>query len=259
MLTVVIFVIASFRGIPVTVSSVVLIFVMWIFSIGCESAQSFEDMVHTFGSGVANIVESYLLLFMVSAMFGSLINATGIASAMGRRYEALVLRAPKKLQKLLAVALVPTLNALFIYSGISVYVVVFAVVAVAKDLFRRMDIPWHLYAMSTIGSATFAAISLPGSPSVVNQAPMPYTGTDMSPAPVFSWIITAECIVFGVLYMWFALKRTERRHEGFLPTGAQIESMDFGGETPEKPVKMLYAIPMVVLPIVLITLPGCRS
>lgn len=253
-LTIVLFIILSFRGIPVTVSSVILIFVLWLFSLGCTDAQNFSELTDTFGSGMANIVKSYLLLFMVSALFGSLINATGIASSLGRSYEALVLKAPERTRKLLAVTLVPALNALFIYSGISVYVVVFAVVAVAKDLFRRMDIPWYMYSMSTIGSATFAAVSLPGSPSVVNLAPMPYTGTDMSPAPVFSAVITAECVIFGILYMQYALKRSERLKEGFLPTGKDISAMDIDSAEEQRPVPMVLAIPVVILPILLINL-----
>ena len=251
LLTIVLFVIACFKGIPVTVSSVVLIFVIWLFSALCPGGPSFVEMVGIFGGGVGNIMEKYLLLFMVSALFGSIINTTGIASALGRGYESLVARAPQGARKLLAAALVPVLNALFIYSGISVYVVVFAVVAVARDLFKRMDIPWYMYSMSTIGSATFAAISLPGSPSVVNLAPIPYTGTTTAPAPVFSAIITAECIILGVLYMQFTLKRAERRGEGFLPSGAEIDKQVFAAGEEQEPVRLIYALPLILLPIVL--------
>ena len=255
LLTLGLFMVLSFQGIPVTVSSVLTIFIVWLFSIGCADALGFDEMISTFGVGVATIVTRYLLMFMFSALFGSIITYTGIASALGRAYERLVMHAPPKLRKLLAVAFVPILNAIFVYAGISVYVAVFAVVAVAKDLFKRMDIPWHLYSLSMVGSATFAAMSLPGSMSINNLAPMPYTGTTAAPAPVFSMIITMECIVLGVLYMQHAIKRSERKSEGFLPSGAEIEKQSVYHENEDlPPVFLPLAIPLMFLPVILMNL-----
>ena len=201
LLAITLFIILCYRGIPVTVSALLLSFLVWLFSVGCADALSFDEVAALFASGATNIIGKYLLLFMFSALFGSLVTYTGIASALGRAYERLVLKAPKKIQKLLAVALVPFLNAIFVYAGISVYVAVFAVMAVAKDLFKRMDLPWHLYSLSMVGSGTFASMALPGSASITNLTPMPYTGTTAAPAPVFSIIISIECLVLGVHWM----------------------------------------------------------
>ena len=257
LLAVVLFMFLSFRGIPVTVCAATLIFLVWLFSLGCPDALSFDEVVSVFGAGVNNIVSKYLLMFMFSALFGSIITYTGIASALGRAYERLVSRAPQKLQKLLAVAFVPFLNAIFVYSGINVFVAVFAVVAVAKDLFKRMDIPWRLYSLSMVGSATFAAISMPGSASITNLAPIPYTGTTPAPVPVFSIIITVELLILGVLYMQFAIKRSERRQEGFFPSGAEIDKTSVYKEDQDKaPVFLPLAIPLMFLPVILMNLVG---
>ncbi len=245
----------SFRGIPVTVSAATLIFLVWLFSLGCSDAPGFDEVVSLFGAGVNNIVSKYLLMFMFSALFGSIITYTGIASALGRGYERLVLRAPEKYQKLLAVGFVPFLNAIFVYAGINVFIAVFAVVAVAKDLFKRMDIPWYLYSLSMVGSATFAAMSLPGSASINNLAPIPYTGTTPAPAPVFSIIISVESLILGVLYMQYAIKRSERRHEGFLPSGAEIDKTSvYREDTSKPPVFLPLAIPLMFLPVILMNL-----
>lgn len=247
----------SFQGVPVTVSAALLIFLVWLFSIGCPDALRFDTVVSVFGAGVTNIVEKYLLMFMFSALFGSIITYTGVASALGRAYERLVMHAPEKIRKLLAVAFVPVLNALFVYSGISVFVAVFAVVAIAKDLFKRMDIPWHLYSLSMVGSATFAAMSLPGSTALTNLVPIPYTGTTAAPAPVFSIIISIESLVLGVLYMQYAIRRSERKKEGFLPSGAEIEKSSVYQEDDSlPPVFLPLAIPLMILPVILMNLAG---
>jgi len=254
--TIVLFMFACFQGIPVTVSSIVLTFVIWLFSIGCPDALSFDETVAVFSTGTVSIVQKFLALFMFSALFGSIINATGVASALGRGYESLIMKAPKKMQKFLAVALVPVLNAVFIYSGISVYVVVFAVVAVAKDVFKRMDIPWYLYSLSAIGSGTFAASTLPGSTAVTNLVPMAYTNTPATAAPVLSIILSIEFLVLGCCYMQFAIKRSERKGHGFLPTGEAINQMNFYDEKGKAPVNLALAIPLLFLPVILMNIVG---
>ena len=254
LLAITLFIILCYRGIPVTVSALLLSFLVWLFSIGCADALSFDEVAALFASGATNIIGKYLLLFMFSALFGSLVTYTGIASALGRAYERLVLKAPKKVQKLLAVALVPFLNAIFVYAGISVYVAVFAVMAVAKDLFKRMDLPWHLYSLSMVGSGTFASMALPGSASITNLTPMPYTGTTAAPAPVFSIIISIECLVLGVLYMQYAIKRSERKNEGFLPSGTEIDKADVYQERELPPVFLPLAIALMALPVVLMNI-----
>ena len=254
LLAITLFIILCYRGIPVTVSALLLSFLVWLFSVGCADALSFDEVAALFASGATNIIGKYLLLFMFSALFGSLVTYTGIASALGRAYERLVLKAPKKIQKLLAVALVPFLNAVFVYAGISVYVAVFAVMAVAKDLFKRMDLPWHLYSLSMVGSGTFASMALPGSASITNLTPMPYTGTTAAPAPVFSIIISIECLVLGVLYMQYAIKRSERKNEGFLPSGTEIDKADVYQERELPPVFLPLAIALMALPVVLMNI-----
>ena len=254
LLAITLFIILCYRGIPVTVSALLLSFLVWLFSVGCADALSFDEVAALFASGATNIIGKYLLLFMFSALFGSLVTYTGIASALGRAYERLVLKAPKKVQKLLAVALVPFLNAIFVYAGISVYVAVFAVMAVAKDLFKRMDLPWHLYSLSMVGSGTFASMALPGSASITNLTPIPYTGTTAAPAPVFSIIISIECLVLGVLYMQYAIRRSERKNEGFLPSGAEIDKADVYKERELPPVFLPLAIALMALPVVLMNI-----
>ena len=254
LLAITLFIILCYRGIPVTVSALLLSFLVWLFSVGCADALSFDEVAALFASGATNIIGKYLLLFMFSALFGSLVTYTGIASALGRAYERLVLKAPKKVQKLLAVALVPFLNAVFVYAGISVYVAVFAVMAVAKDLFKRMDLPWHLYSLSIVGSGTFASMALPGSASITNLTPIPYTGTTAAPAPVFSIIISIECLVLGVLYMQYAIRRAERKNEGFLPSGAEIDKAAVYEERDLPPVFLPLALALMALPVVLMNI-----
>lgn len=160
------FAILCFKGIPVTVSAPLLSIALWLFGVAAGDTTTFDGAVSVFAAGAATAVERYLLMFMFSALFGSLIREAGIAAAIGDFFSNLIMRTPRRWRKLCTVGVVPLINAILTYSGVSLFVVVFAVVAIVRDLFQRMDIPWHLYAMSMIGSATFTAGLLPGSPSI---------------------------------------------------------------------------------------------
>ena len=256
-ITLVLFVVSCLNGIPLTVSSVLLSILLWLFSIGCSGALGFDAMVETYTAGVGNILSKYLFLLMFGAWFGNIVAASGIGAAMSHKLEGLINHAPVKARKVLAVSVVPILNAIFIYCGVSVYTVVFVVVCVARDLFKRMDIPWHLYALSTLGSATFAACMLPGSPSNVNIAAGLMMGTSLSSAPVLSLILSAECIVLAILYMIYEVKKVERKKEGFYPSGAEIDKVVFREEDDSyKTINLYIAVPMLFLPVVLMNIVG---
>lgn len=257
LITLVLFVVSCLNGIPLTVSSVLLSILLWLFSVGCADAIGFDEMVAVYTKGVGNILDKYLFLLMFGAWFGNIVAATGIGTAMSRKLEALINRAPEKFRKVLALSVVPILNAIFIYCGVSVYTVVFVVVCVARDLFKRMDIPWHLYALSTLGSATFAACMLPGSPSNVNIAAGLMMGTSLSSAPVLSIILSVENIILAVLYMFYEVKKAERKKEGFYPSGAEIDKVVFREEDDSyKTINLYIAVPMLFLPVILMNIVG---
>ena len=77
-ITLVLFVVSCLNGIPLTVSSVLLSILLWLFSIGCSGALGFDAMVETYTAGVGNILSKYLFLLMFGAWFGNIVAASGI-------------------------------------------------------------------------------------------------------------------------------------------------------------------------------------
>lgn len=63
-------------------------------------------------------------------------------------------------------------GAILTYSGVSVYVVVFAVYPFAAKLFRQANIPKRLIPGTIVlGAVTFTMDALPGSPQIQNVIP----------------------------------------------------------------------------------------
>lgn len=106
--------------------------------------------------------------------------------------------------------------ALLTYGGISLFVVMFALVPLARPIFKKMDINWELFLIPLFfGMATFTMSMLPGAPSVQNAVPTTALGTTLTSAPALSIIATAVMIVFGLTYMKYYLDKSVRNNETF--------------------------------------------
>ena len=61
------------------------------------------------------------------------------------------------------------LHAVRLHGGVNVFVVVFILVAIARSLFKDLNIPWWMYSCSCLGSSTVTIGMLPGSPQIQNR------------------------------------------------------------------------------------------
>ena len=60
----------------------------------------------------------------------------------------------RDVQRWLAVMVLPLIQLILTYGGVNVFVVVFILVAIARSLFKELDIPWWMYTCSSLGSST---------------------------------------------------------------------------------------------------------
>ena len=101
--------------------------------------------------------------------------------------------------------------------------VIFTIAPICRAIFKKFDIPWHfVIAVAVYGGSMWTAI-LPGSPSVQNLIPIDYLGTSPKAAPVIATLTSISCIAFGAWYIWWQLRRNEKRGEGYMKTGALME------------------------------------
>lgn len=71
-----------------------------------------------------------------------------------------------------AILAIVLMGAILTYSGVSLFVVVFAVYPFAKNLFKEADIPKRLIPGTiALGAFTFTMDALPGTPQIQNVIP----------------------------------------------------------------------------------------
>jgi hypothetical protein len=206
----------AFRGVNIIIASMVASALLALFS----GLNPFTVLSGVYLQGFTEFLRKYFLIFVFSAIFGSLMAESGATQTIAFYMQKLVMRCPEKYRKTAAICSVALVNAILTYGGMSLFVVVFTLVYIAKDLFEELDIPWYLYSCSSLGSAAFTMTMLPGSPQLPNIIPTTYLGTTPMAAPGLGLIGAAISLTAGVWFIYFVSKRAERRGDGFLPSGS---------------------------------------
>jgi H+/gluconate symporter-like permease len=200
--------------------------------------------------GFTNFAMRNYLLFLLSAIFGKLIGDCGAAKYIAHVISRLAKKYPGK-EKILAVCALMLVQAVLTYGGISLFVVVFTIVSIGKNLFEELDIPWSMYTCLTLGSGCFTMTMLPGSPAIQNLIPMQYLGTTPMAAPVLGILSTILALALGVGWIVFETKQNERKGLGFLPTGAEISKVILPEEEIPQLNLFVCLLPSIVLLVVM--------
>lgn len=148
-------------------------------------------------SGLVGFLQTWFPVFMLSSIFGKLMEDTGMA-------RSVALTLSKLLGEKRAILGVFLSAAVLTYGGISLFVVVFAVYPLALSLFRQANLPRRLIPGTiALGAFTFTMTALPGTPQIQNLIPMPYFNTTPTAAPIMG-IVAALIMAFGGYFylMW---------------------------------------------------------
>jgi len=242
------FIMGIFKGYHVTLVSIIAIAIVAIFS----QVSFMTVLTDAWISKFAGVYKAYFLLFFFSALFAKSLGDTGAVQAIAFKLAKLA-RKWKGHEKLAAVLCLVIIQSVFTLGGISVFVVTFTVMYIAKSLFTELNVPWKLYTCGSLGTSTFTCAMFPGSPQLTNLIPMDYYGTPATAAPVLGIVCSIFCITLGVLWINRQVKKSEREGEGFEPTGtALLQSWDSSRDIQSVDLPLLKCLlPSIALFIVL--------
>lgn len=238
----------SFKGFNLLFNAVASSSVVIIMS----SLPVLETLKETFMGSLSGFIKGYLLLFVLSAVFGKFMEDSGAVRRIALSLSKLTKKSEKN-QKFWTVLLLPIFYFILSYVGISGFVVVFTVVAIGRELFEECDIPWSFYCYGSAG--IFPAIILGGSlqPSNVIAS----EGFGVAPTAGFTLSIILLVVSWIVLSIQIKMdiNKLGKTKEGFLPTGSHIKKLQIGEQRSESelPNIAVAAVPLIA-PILAITL-----
>ena len=229
----------AYRGVSVLVLAPLCALLAVLFS---PDAPLFASYTQVFMKALGGFVIAFFPLFLLGAVFGKLMEASGAALVIAQA----IVRWLGAQQAVLAIVVA---CAVLTYGGVSLFVVAFAVFPIAAALFRQAQIPKRLIpATIALGAFTFTMTALPGTPAIQNAIPMPFFGTTPFAAPGLGLIGGAVMLGFG---WWWLIRRAaaaRRAGEGYCAEDAAPVQPD--AAAPQAPSAMPFG--MAIAPVVLV-------
>ena len=160
----------------------------------------------TFMRNAADFIAQFFPIFLLGALFGKLMEASGSV-------EAIAVKMTEKLGAGRAIFAVVLAGAFVTYGGVSLFVAFFVLAPMGHALFKAADIPHRLMpAAIALGTSTFTMSAMPGTPAIQNAIPMPFFGTNPFAAPGLGVIASAVMLGFGM--WWLQMARRKAKLEG---------------------------------------------
>ena len=162
--------------------------------------------------GFVNYAVKFYLIFLTASVFGKLMEDSAAAAAIARSVLRLI-GDSSQYKVLLAVSAITMALTL---GGVSLFVVIFAVIPIARPLFRELNVPWHLFmAAFLFGIGSITMTMIPGTPSIINIMPTKYMASTPASAPIVGLLGAVVMAGLNLWYMRFALRRAVDAGEGY--------------------------------------------
>ncbi len=164
---------------------------------------------------MVGFIKSYFAVFLLGAIFGKVVEMSGIAESIAKTIVKLL--GAKR-----AMLTIVLLGAILTYSGVSLFVAVFAIYPFAAQMFRQANIPKRLIPGTiALGAFTFTMDALPGTPQIQNVIPIAFFKTNIYAAPTLGIIGAVIVLGAGLFYLETRRKKAEKAGEGYYGFGAE--------------------------------------
>lgn len=197
--------------------------------------------------GLAKYIINYFAVFLLGSILAKYIEESGAARSIAKSVMK-VTGTEKPFSLLVGIFLI---SAILTYGGISLFVVIFAVIPLSRPIFKEMNMAWNLIVIPVmLGVGTFTMTMLPGSPSIQNVIPTTALKTTLTAAPMLGLIGTVVAISFGLWYMKVELNKSIKNGEKYVADGKNNASET---EDNVKTPNIVSSIaPMVILIIIIL-------
>lgn len=205
---------------------------------------------------MVGFIKLYFPVFLLGAIFGKVVEMSGLAESIAKTIVQVV--GAKR-----AILAIVIMGAILTYSGVSLFVVVFAIYPFAANLFREANIPKRLIPGTiALGAFTFTMDALPGTPQIQNVIPTTFFKTDIYAAPMLGIIGAIFVLLVGMKYLEARRKKAEAAGEGYYgfdhETAAAAEKLENDvttgeeetstkSEKPALPRQILAFVPLILV------------
>ena len=162
-----------------------------------SSMDILQTLAGPYMKGFINYAAKFYLIFLAGSLFGKFMEDSGAARSIAEGILQVVGR-NNPLNVMIAISLI---GVALTYGGVSLFVVIFALLPIGRPLFKEVDLPWHLFMIPfALGIGSVTMTMLPGSPQILNIMPTKYMASTPMAAPVLGILGAIVVIGFNFFY-----------------------------------------------------------
>ena len=190
----IIFIVVVWKGMDVFTSTILVSFIIIV-----TSTMNWWDALANYASGYCGFIASQIFVLVIGAVFGELMGASGAAESIANIIT-------EKLGVKNVILSITVISTVFVYVGISGFVVLFVIAPIATVMMKRAGYAYRMIPGIIFIGATCSAM-LPYAINITNIMPAQYLGTSMGSAPILGWVAFIVSICIGYFYMVHAAKK----------------------------------------------------
>lgn len=236
----------SAKGVHITIAAPVATLVILLMNDMDIMGTMLGSEPSNFMGSLGNYVTNYFAIFLLGSILAKLMETSGATVSIA---DTILSKIGEDNPFLVMVAIF-VISVILTYGGISLFVAMFAVIPLARPLFKKMDISWHLIQLPVwLGIATITMTMLPGTPAIQNVIPMQYLGTTLTAAAIPSILASIGAVAFGLIYMKITLERSIAKGDTYATyiteDGEEVEEQDLPAFLPSI-IPLLVVVVMAI-------------
>lgn len=190
----VVFIVVIWKGLDVFTSTILVSFIIIL-----TSWMQWWDALTAYADGYIGFIGNNLFVLVIGAVFGELMGSSGCAESIANVIT-------EKLGVKRVILSITVLSTVFVYVGVSGFVVLFVLAPIATVMMKQAGYPYRMIPGIIFIGATCSAM-IPYAINITNIMPAQYLGTSMGSAPILGWIAFIVSIAVGYFYMVHAAKK----------------------------------------------------
>ena len=237
-LTIILFIIKKFN---VIVAAPIATIVLLLFN-KLPILETVFGKENSYMTSLVGFIASNFPIFLLGSILAKYMDKSGATISIADKILSLV--GNKNPYKALVALFI--ISAILTYGGINVFVVIFALIPMAKPIFKKLNLSWKLVTIPVFGgTSTFTMTMLPGATSLHNVVPSTALGTTLTAAPIIGMVTSVAAIIFILIFMKYSLKQSIKKKETF-NLDDKVESSDDRPKG-EPPSFIISLLPIVTL------------
>ncbi|HJD46786.1 MAG TPA: GntP family permease [Candidatus Mediterraneibacter norfolkensis] len=230
----VIFIVVIWKGLDVFTSTILVSFIIII-----TSWMQWWDALTSYASGYVGFIQGNLFVLVIGAVFGELMGSSGCAEAIANVIT-------EKLGVKRVILSITVISTVFVYVGVSGFVVLFVLAPIATVMMKQAGYPYRMIPGIIFIGATCSAM-IPYAINITNIMPAQYLGTSMGSAPILGWIAFAVSIAVGYFYMVYAARKAAVKEGTVVDDSKPIKIQPTRDDLPSVGIALIPFVLAVVL------------